>query len=84
MASHVTIPYYKAIAFLEANVFPSYEEVFASIFHDPVTCMDAYAMLKANVIRKVQKERNLMSYCLLVMICQKVFYSMVRELFTCF
>lgn len=80
MTSCKSIPLSKAIAFLETHVLPSYDKLFADMFCDTISYIDAAAILRDNVIRRVQKEKNLNSYCILVMLCQRVFYKMTREL----
>lgn len=79
-----TISLDKAIAFLEIHVLPSYDELFAAIIYDPISCLEAIATFKEKVIRKIQKEKNLTSYCILVMTCQRLFHMMARELFRCY
>jgi hypothetical protein len=83
MTSCKSIPLIKAIAFLETHVLPSYDELFVNMFCHTITYIDASALFRDKVIRRVQKEKNLNSYCILVMICQRVFHQMTRELFNC-
>jgi len=79
-----TISLDKAIAFLEIHVLPSYDELFAAIVYDPISCLDVISTFKEKVIRKIQKEKNLTSYCVLVITCQRLFHNTVRELLRCY
>ncbi len=74
-----TLSVKKVIDFFDRHIFQSYEELFLSVVHDTQSYIDVCAVYREKVIKRIIQEKNLSSYCILVVISQNVFHEVFKE-----